>query len=43
MARKRKKKEKDDRNHSLQRQVSHSASFDFWSFQLEYLELEKSI
>jgi hypothetical protein len=41
MARKIKKKE--DGNHNLQIQVSHFANFDLRPFQLDYLELEKSI
>jgi hypothetical protein len=36
------KKKKDHGNHSLQSQISHSTSVDLQTFQLEYLELQKS-
>ena len=39
----RKIKKKEHENHSLQRQVSHSANFDLRPFWREYLKLEKSI
>jgi hypothetical protein len=39
----RKIKKKEDGNRSLQRQVSHSATFNLCPFRLEYIELEKSI
>ena len=37
------KKNKEDGNHSLQRQVLYFANFDLLPFQLKYLQLEKSI
>jgi len=37
------RKKKEHGNHSLQSQTLHSANVDLRPFQLEYLELEKSI